>query len=356
MRVLHFVPDIGVSNGIISVVLNYAKAMPSDIKFDVIYLMDNPKDRSSEVKALGGNVYKLGNGPIDVLKLKFYGFFKLHKGEWDVLHIHIPYFSAFVVPAAKMAGIKKICCHCHSTLFSLNPRNLIINKVLNIPTNFIVHKKFACGKEAGDYWYKKNYTVLKNAVDCLDFRFDKSVREMVRHRMELSGELVIGHIGRTDIAQKNHKFLFEIFSCVKSSVPKSKLMLIGGEKNDKLLEICKELGIENDVLFLGSRNDVSELLQAVDVFAFPSTNEGLPVSVVEAQAAGLPVIMSDAVTQEVIITEGVLRLPLSLPAEKWANEIITSSKIKREDTYRLMVKSGWDIHDNANKLIDFYRG
>lgn len=356
MRVLHFVPDIGVSNGIISVVLNYAKAMPSDIKFDVVYLMDNPKDRSSEVKALGGNVYKLGDGPIDVLKLKFYGFFKRHKGEWDVLHIHIPYFSAFVVPAAKMAGIKKICCHCHSTLFSLNPRNLTINKVLNLPTNLIVHKKFACGKAAGDYWYKKNYTVLKNAIDCQKFRFDESARRRVRKENGLTDSLVIGHIGRTDIAQKNHEFLLEIFSCVKSVVSQSKLLLIGGEKSDKLLDICKKLEIENDVLFLGSRNDVSELLQAVDVFVFPSTNEGLPVSVVEAQAAGLPVIMSDAVTQEVIITDGVARLSLGLPAEKWANEIISVSNQNRADTYQLMVKSGWDIHDNANKLIDFYRG
>lgn len=356
MRVLHFVPDIGLSNGIISVILNYAKAMPFDIKFDVVYLMDNPSDRRKEIEALGGNVYKLGNGPIDVLKLKFFGFFSHHKGEWDVLHIHIPYFSAFAVPAAKIAGIKKICCHCHSTLFSLNPRNVFINKMLNIPTNFIVNKKFACSKAAGDYWYKKNYTVLKNAIDCQKFRFDESVRNRVRKENGLTDSLVVGHIGRTDIIQKNHKFLFEIFSHIKSQAFNSKLLLIGGEKSQELVEISKKAGFENDVIFLGSRSDVSELLQAVDVFAFPSTNEGLPVSVVEAQASGLPVIMSDNVTDEVIITDRVFRLALSLSAQQWAEEIMSASHLKREDTYSLMVKSGWDINDNANKLIDFYRG
>lgn len=97
---------------------------------------------------------------------------------------------------------------------------------------------------------------------------------------------------------------------------------MGAEETDALSLLCKQLKIQNSVLFLGARTDIPDLLQACDVFLFPSTKEGLPVSVVEAQAAGLPVVMSDSVTDEVCVTENVCRLSLSSSVHEWACKVV----------------------------------
>lgn len=357
MRVLHMIPDIGISNGIMSVILNYAKAMPDDIKFDVVYFADKPQTKQAEIEALGGRVFKINSpSPKAALKGDMDKFFKAHKGEWDVLHINAPHFTVFIAPAAKRAGIKKICCHCHSTLFSLKPENLKRNELLNKPTKFLVDKKFACSKVSGDYWYGKNYTVLNNAIDCEKYRFNQETRNKVRASFGLNDELVVAHIGRTDIEVKNHPFLIKVFNEIVKQNPNSRLMLIGAEPTDKLNRLCVELNITDKVMFLGIRKDVNELLQGADVFLFPSTDEGLPVSVVEAQASGLPVLMSDSITDEVIITDETKAMSLEADALAWAIKSIELSQMDRKDNYEIMKSAGWNIFDVSNKLVDYYKG
>lgn len=357
MRVLHMIPDIGISNGIMSVILNYAKAMPDDIKFDVVYFSSQMKTKQEEIEKLGGRVFKINPpSPKTALKGEMDEFFKAHKGEWEALHINAPHFTVFIAPAAKKAGIKKICCHCHSTLFSLNPKNLRRNEMLNKPTKFLVDKKFACSKAAGDYWYGGDYTVLNNAIDCEKYRFNQEIRKTVRADFKLGDELVFAHIGRTDVIQKNHPFLLKIFSEIVKKAPNSKLMLIGAEPTVQTDDLCNEYKIDSNVMFLGMRNDVNRLLQGADVFLFPSTNEGLPVSLVEAQASGLPVLMSDSVTEEVLITNEVSLMSLNSSAEEWADKAIKLSEIIRRDNFEIMKNAGWDIFDSANKLINYYRG
>lgn len=357
MRVLHMIPDIGISNGIMSVILNYAKAMPDDIKFDVVYFADKPETKQAEIEALGGKVYKISPpSPKSAIKGEMDKFFKAHKGEWEVLHINAPHFTVFIAPAAKRAGIKKICCHCHSTLFSLKPENLKRNEMLNKPTKFLVDKKFACSKAAGDYWYGKDYTVLNNAIDCEKYRFNEAIRNKVRAEFGLTDELVVAHIGRTDVIQKNHPFLLKAFAEIKKQQPNSKIMLIGATPTDETDKLCAEYGITDDVMFLGLRRDVNELLQGADVFLFPSTQEGLPVSVVEAQAAGLPVLMSDSVTDEVLVVDEATAMSLNESADKWAEKAITLSKLDKKDNFEIMKNAGWNIYDTTQQLIDYYRG
>lgn len=356
MRILHIIPDIGVSNGIMSVILNYAKVMPRDITFDVVYFLDNPVDRKNDIEKLGGRVYKLGDSPTDVIKLKFFGFFKNHRGEWDAVHIHVPYFSAFIVPAARMSGIKKICCHCHSTLFSLNSKNVRKNQLLNFPTRFIVKKKFACGDAAGKYWYGGNYTVIKNSIDCEKYRFNSDIRNYVRTENGFDDKIIIGHIGRTDIVQKNHKFLFHVFKEIKKINPEAVLLLIGGGPDNNLPRYCEELGISDSVMFLGPRDDVSQLMQAMDLFLFPSSSEGLPMSVIEAQTAGLPVLMSDVITSEVVVTDKIQQLSLNETPMLWARKALEMCKAGHKDNCGVMKSAGWDIFDSARILIDYYRG
>ncbi len=351
------IPDIGIANGVMSVILNYFKAMPDDIKFDIVYFAQSEKTRQADIEALGGRVFKINPpSPKTLLRGEMDKFFKSHKDEWSALHIHAPHFTVFIAPAARRAGIKKICCHCHSTLFSLKPENLKRNELLNKPTEYLVDKKFACSKSAGDYWYKGEYEVLNNAIDCSKYTFNKNIRKRVRDDLNLNGKLVIGHIGRTDIVQKNHPFLLKIFAQIYKINPDSRLLLIGAEKTDETIKLCNEYKITNAVYFLGIRNDVNELLQAVDVFVFPSTREGLPVSVIEAQAAGLPVLMSDSVTDEVAVTEDVFEMSLNDSVNAWANKAIELSKSERKDNFQIMQDNNWDILVCVNKLLDYYRG
>lgn len=351
------IPDIGISNGIMSVILNYAKAMPEDIKFDVVYFADKPQTKQAEIEALGGRVFKINPpSPKNALKGEMDKFFKAHKGEWDVLHINAPHFTVFIAPAAKRAGIKKICCHCHSTLFSLKLENLKRNEILNKPTKHLVDKMFACSKAAGDYWYGKNYTVLNNAIECEKYRFNPEIRDRVRNELGLKDELVIGHIGRTDVIQKNHPFLIKTFGELVKLNNNVKLLLIGAVETDELKALCEEFIITDKVEFLGLRKDVNELLQGIDVFLFPSTDEGLPVSVVEAQAAGLPVLMSSSVTDEVLVTSEATTLSLDEPLDIWAKKMIELSALPRKDNFEIMKKSGWNIFDTASELVNYYRG
>ena len=357
MRILHMIPDIGISNGVMSVILNYAKAMPDNIVFDVVYFSEKEKTKQAEIEALGGRVFKISPpSPKSIIKGEINSLFKHHQGEWQALHIHAPHFTVFIAPYAKKYGIKKICCHCHSTWYSLDSHNEKRNKLLAYPAGKLTDKQFACGRDAGLFWYKNedSFEVLNNAVDCSKYRFDPQIRNTKRISMELNDKFVVGHTGRVYPPQKNHPFLIKIFAQIKKIKPNAVLLLAGAQKDNNLLSLVKEAGIEDSVIFLGLRTDIDELLQVMDVFVFPSFKEGLPVSVIEAQAAGLPVLMSDSITNEVAVTDLVISMSLNDSAEKWAEKAVEISNGKREDTFEILKQSGWDIFDCAKRLADYY--
>ncbi len=353
------IPDIGVSNGVMSVILNYAKAMPDDIKFDVIYFAEKDKTRQADIEALGGRVFKTEKPSLKALVISpFAEFFKKHKGEWQALHIHCPHFAVFIAPYAKKAEIKNITVHCHSTVYSLKG-NQKRNQLLSLYAKYFVKTKFACSSEAGRLWYGgKSFTVLNNGIECEKYRFNISLREKIRKELGIENNFVVGHIGRTDVPQKNHSFILKAFAQVKRQKKNSVLLLAGADKTNELDALSKSLAIENSIIYLGIREDVNAVLSAMDVFLFPSTKEGLPVSVIEAQAAGLPVIMSDSVTSEAIVTDLVCTKSLNDSSEHWA-DAIAKIEIKSDDGRKsacdVVKAAGWDIYDCGMALADYYR-
>ena len=357
MRILHFIPDIGISNGVMSVILNYAAAMPENITFDVVYFQHTEKTKQAQIEALGGEVFRV-NSPLSAKSfvLSFDKLLKRNKGRWEAVHIHVPYYSCLIAPIAKRHGIKKVCCHCHSTEFSMLGKLTPLFKVMNWPTKLAVKKRFACSRDAGMVWYKKEnaFEVLNNAIDCAHYRFNPSVRTEVRRRMSLDDRYIVGHVGTGLLEQKNHRFLFKIFAEIAKTRSNAMLLLIGAEKDDRLSGLCRQNGIEDKVMFLGLRNDVPDLLQAMDMFIFPSVKEGLPVAVIEAQAAGLPVLLSDSVTDECVVTDLVKRLSLRQSPAEWAAMCEAHSAQKRRDTFEAMKAAGWDIHSAAEKLVNYY--
>lgn len=352
------IPDIGVANGVMSVILNYFKAMPDDIKFDIVYFAQSEKTRQADIEALGGRVFKINPpSPKTLLRAEMDKFFKSHKDEWSALHIHCPHFAVFIAPYAKKHGIKKCAVHCHSTWYSLYPKNNFRNKFLFELGKGLVDKFFACGRDAGKFWYgdDKDFTVLPNAVNCEKFRYNKTIRNKKREEMGIQDKFVVGHLGRVSPPQKNHPFLLKIFAEIKKQKENSVLLMAGADETDELLNLAKQLHVENDIYFLGPRTDISELCQAYDVFVFPSFWEGLPVSVVEAQAAGLPVVMSDSITNEVCITDIISVMSLNDSPKSWAQKILEVSYAQRKDMFEFMESAGWDICSCAKRLVEYYK-
>ena len=174
----------------------------------------------------------------------------------------------------------------------------------------------------------------------------------MRHQLGLADKLIIGHVGRFN-PQKNHPFLLDIFAALLKKESTAVLLLVGGGENMlKIQAKAHALGIAEHVRFLGVRGDVADLMQAMDVFVFPSLYEGLPVTMVEAQAA---CIISDKIPPECILTEGLVDvMPLSASPEIWAEKILAKRAIPRIDRRAEIAAHGFDITTEAVKLQEFY--
>ena len=362
MRILHVTAGIGRSNGVMSVILNYARYMPPDIRFDVMYFVQTADDREKELEALGDRTVKIAPPGLHSFRQDDVDeYLSAHRGEYAAIHLHLPYLASVFAPKARKYGVSKVIVHCHSSRFSLESSGWR-NRILNIPTRWLADDRIACGREAGKVWYGDRAVetgrvlVLPNAVETERFRFDPERREGARRSLGLENRLVIGHIG-TLTTPKNHRFLLEIFAEIRKRRPDAVLLSAGeGPLRPQIEEQIRDLGLEAPVRLLGNRKDVPELLQAMDVFLFPSLHEGLPVSVVEAQAAGLPVLMSSAVTDEVCVAGGrIERMDLDLPPERWAERALKLAALERTDAADLVVEAGFDLKTSAAWLAGLYR-
>lgn len=357
MRILHFVSDIGIANGVMSVVFNYFKAMPNDIKFDIMYFKETDDSREENIRELGGRVYKVSPPSKLSFSKELNEFFKAHKNEYSAVHIHAPQWTAFIAHQARKCGIKKVIAHSHTAELSLG-KKAVVNKILNIPTRFVADVCIAPSDIAGKVWFGKNYKLMKNAIDSDAYKFQAEIRRKKRSELKIGDRFAIIQIGKTTKPQKNHKFTFEIFAEWLKENPNSVLLLAGGEKTAETWEITHNLGIDKSVIFLGTRSDVNELLMAADAFVLPSTSEGLLIAAIEAQASGLSGIISDRVPREVCITENICALPLENSNDIWINKLKKISLDTKDRTHwsEKVKDLGWDIYDNAQKLIQIYGG
>ena len=215
---------------------------------------------------------------------------------------------------------------------------------------------FACSKLAGDWMFLGEYfDILYNAIDIKEYKYSPVIANKLRQEFHLENCIVVGHVGRFN-PQKNHSFLIDIFSeCVQRN-SNTKLLLVGdGEGRQKIQDKVRDLGIQDKVIFTGIRSDVNELLQAMDVFVFPSLYEGLPVTMVEAQAAGLPCVISDHISKECIVTSGLVTgKSLNESPERWAECVLQQSYRNRESHIEEIRTAGYDISTAAKQLESFY--
>lgn len=357
MRILHFVSDIGISNGVMSFIINYGRVMQPTTKFDIAYFNDTEKNHKEYIESLGCKTYKV---PKPSFKKSFFralkDVFEAHKNEYEAVHIHLPYLTALIYPIAKKNRVKKIIAHCHTNVFSLNPRNNLRNRIMNIPTKYIATMCLAPSKSAGKLWFGKKYRILYNAIDCSTYKYDEEKRNRIRKELGIEESFVIAHIGQTTIRQKNHLFLMRAFKTILETKPDSKLILIGGKKTQELDDFTEKIGVTENIIYLGIQKNVSDFLMAADAFVFPSTSEGLAIAVIEAQTTGLPCVVSDRIPDEVCITSNVKKLSLNCTPEEWARTLFEMKEIDRLQMYETVKKKGWDIESKAEELEYIYEG
>ncbi len=201
-------------------------------------------------------------------------------------------------------------------------------------------------------------TVINNAIDTRQFAFRRETRDRLRATLQFGNGPIIGHVGRFT-SEKNHKFLLEIFAELLKRCPTARLLLVGdGTLRPRVEAQAVQLGIRDKICFAGLRSDVNELMMALDMFLLPSLFEGFPVVAIEAQAAGLPLLCADSITNEVALTPQVHFLPLAAPATAWANEALdllkNSVSIRRENSAQSVAERGYDIENCAHRLQNFY--
>jgi glycosyltransferase involved in cell wall biosynthesis len=235
-----------------------------------------------------------------------------------------------------------------------------VKNILQYPIRYTADYLIACSKSSGEWLFgsackKDNFFIFNNAIDAKTFIFDEDIRTDKRKEFQIEDKFIIGHIGRFTIP-KNHEFLIDIFKAVYDRNNNAILMLIGdGELRSLIEKKVNNLGLTNNVIFTGLRSDISELLQVMDVFVFPSLYEGLPVTLVEAQAAGLPCVISDRITGDVKITNLVEYISLDDNIDYWAEKIMAFAVgFERKNTYKEINEVGYDIESIVKRYQEFY--
>ena len=356
MKVLHILSDIGISNGVLSVITNYLRHMPKDIQFDVAYFMETSDNRREELETLGANVFLIQAPNMKSFFQKAETVFSpVCMREYQILHLHLPYLASVYANKARKLGVKKVVVHCHSTWYSLNKHNNLRNRILNTPTKLLSDIQIACGEDAGMFWYKRGYINLPNAISTEQFCYNEAARKRLRRELHVENRFVIGHVGRVFPPQKNHPFILKIFSKILQICPDAELLLVGADPDNELISIVNELGIQNSVHFLGKRKDVHDILSAMDVFFFPSLYEGLPVALIEAQAAGLKCVASTAISEEAKVLPTTEFIPLDADETIWVNIILEGKKAYCRKVNEWFANSKWNLQSASRILEEIYR-
>ncbi len=323
------------------------------VQFDFIVHTPEKGEYDDEVRALGGKIFvveKINQGIIRYIR----SIRKIVKdNHYQIVTCHTAHAAGFIVLlAAKQGGAPVRIAHSHNTSFG----QPFLHKICIPLLNHFATDRFAVSVPAGIYMFgsKKPFTVINNAVDPAAFSFDKEKREKIRARFGFQNQLVLGHVGRMT-KQKNHSFLLDIFAAVHEKDPDARLLLIGiGELESEIREKAEHLGLINHISFLGSRPDVADLMQAMDVFVLPSIYEGLGRVAIEAQASGLPCVLADTIPPEARIVSEITVLSLRDTPQKWAEAIFSCRGKERKSGAEEIRRAGFDIVKETEELQNFY--
>lgn len=356
MRVLQVVNDMRRA-GLETMLMNYYRNIDrSKLQFDFLTHRPTQGEYDREIFALGGRVYHAPR----LYPQNYPAYFRWMRRFWAghpeyrVVHAHIDAMSYLPLLTAKEAGVPLRIAHSHNTAVAKDFK-YPLKQYFRARLPAVANAYLACGEQAGRFLFgSKAFDVIPNAVDAASFRFSAAVREEKRRELGLKGALAVGHVGRFSY-QKNHDFLLEIFAEVKKRRGDAVLLLIGeGEREQAVRAQAAKRKLDSSVRFLGSRGDMSELYQAMDVLVMPSRFEGVPLVGIEAQFAGLPCVFSDKTPREVRFCSRAEFLPLSALPQVWAEHILKSCTEERSAPPLDAHAARYDIQTAHTILEDYY--
>lgn len=277
---------------------------------------------------------------------------KIMKQEkFDIVHCHMSVTNLFPLTAAFFSRIEVRINHSHQA-----PNLKMYEKATVLLSRLFTTDYFACGQDAGTVMFgKKKFRILYNAIDLKLYSYDEKERDRQRTLLGIDRDIKLYcHVGRFS-PQKNHDFLIDIFSKIWEREKNSKLILIGdGELFEEVKDKVSILPCRDSILFLGTITDVDKKLQAADAFILPSRCEGLCVAAIEAQAAGLPCVLTSRIDKTTKVNDNVCFVS-SDDADAWSEKCLEYAKMPRIDNTNKLEEAGFDIAVEARKLDTFYK-
>ena len=316
-----------------------------------------------EILALGGKVYRIPPKSDSVKQFRKQLLRVIRENGYQyVLRITSNAAGFMDLKIAHQAGARVCAARSSNSSDGGSFKAFLSHKMGRFLYGKYVNLKIAPSDLAAIYTFgKKAYKngqvhMLHNAIDLGVYQYDAEQRKKLRSEFHISDDMtVIGHVGRF-MQQKNHEFLLDVFLEFTKLNKKGCLMLVGkGELEEQVRRKAESLGLMDKVIFTGVRPDVPALLSAMDVFAFPSFYEGMPNTVIEAQATGLPCVISDTITRDVNITGLVEYLPLQ-NAKYWAETLLKLSKKQRADTKKAFLEHHYDIESTCHQFVELIFG
>lgn len=357
LRVLHFQGRMGKGGAETFMMNAYRNIDRTKFQFDFLIYMDfeDVKPYNKEIHELGGHIYAVPNPKKNILGYISSVKALLKEKHFDIVHNEVFFGGGLNLLLAKQAGIQKRIVHSHATtdgkgnnLFMNIARKFFDRLMRENATDYL-----ACSTEAGIGLYGENqpFVFVPNGIDLEMYRNVQESKEAVKQGLGIPEDaFVVGNIGRFE-EQKNHTFLIDIFQQVVLKNSNSFLILIGeGSLKTEMEEKVHSKHLQDNVLFLGLRNDIPELLKAMDVFLMPSLYEGLPISAVEAQAAGVKLVLSTEVSKETQVSKNTHFISLDENPETWA-DILLKEPLGNEPLPGL---AQYDMKRTAKQLEEIY--
>lgn len=280
--------------------------------------------------------------------------------HYDIVYAHSTNSASIFLKIAKEYGCKTIA-HSHSTGYRGGMIEQYAKKFFASGVNKVADYWFACSDKAAERLYGQDYNKyqhyynIPNAIDSEKYLFNSDIRKKIRRQIGVEdNEFLCGHLG-TFSTPKNHKFLIEVFAEIVKQKPESKLVCCGaGALMPVVKEQAKELGILEKIIFPGVVNNANEFLMAMDCFVFPSSFEGFGIAILEAEAAGLPIVMSDGVPSDVDLTSLIHRMSLSDSPKSWADKILSINVSNRESYNSAISETKYNIKETVKEFEKMY--
>ena len=348
-----------------TMIMNLYRTINRDkIQFDFLVHEQREGDYDAEIRELGGHIFRVPRftGLNErSYRLECRSLFVKHP-EWSIVHGHIGSCASIYLTEAKRAG-KVSIAHSHAQNYETGLPGLAF-LIASYPVRYIADYFIGCSSEAGiDRFGKKvvegdRYFTLANGINARHYACAQKSHNLAKEKYNLVGRPVVCHVGRLT-AVKNHEFLFDVFEQIRQRWVNAVLLLAGrGELEESLRQSVARRGLTESVHCLGVVEDVVEVLRASDLFVFPSVKEGLPLAVVEAQASGLPTVMSTGVPESALMGAFAQRVPLDEGAEKWGRICVqymnNALSHERHDGVELVRSRGFDIEQTSKWLEAFY--